>query len=145
MKLKAALIVTLMIMAPGCATVIKGSTQSLSLTTTPEQGATCVLSSPSGLNQTVETPSVTTIERSKHDISVTCNKEGYEQAVAVITSEFNGATLGNIILGGVIGVGVDAASGAMNDYPNSFNVEMTPTGSAPAAEPAAEPEVEPTS
>jgi hypothetical protein len=33
---------------------------------------------------------------------------------------------GNVLLGGVIGLGVDAASGAMNKYPDMFTVAMMP-------------------
>jgi len=33
---------------------------------------------------------------------------------------------GNVILGGVIGLGVDAATGAMNKYPDVVTVSMTP-------------------
>lgn len=145
MKIKAAIAVTLLVMAPGCATVVKGGSQSLSVSTSPEPGATCVLTSPSGVNLTLVTPNAVTVERSKHDITVTCNKDGFEQAVAVVASKFNGMTLGNILIGGVIGVGIDAASGAMNDYPSSVNVQMVRTGEAPATEPAPEAQGEPTS
>ena len=33
---------------------------------------------------------------------------------------------GNVLLGGVIGLGVDAASGAMNKYPDIVTVAMVP-------------------
>jgi hypothetical protein len=33
---------------------------------------------------------------------------------------------GNVIFGGVIGLGVDAASGALNKYPDMVTVAMTP-------------------
>ena len=33
---------------------------------------------------------------------------------------------GNVLLGGVIGLGVDAASGAMNKYPDLVTVAMVP-------------------
>jgi hypothetical protein len=47
-----------------------------------------------------------------------------------------GMTAGNIILGGVIGLGVDAASGAMNKYTPEIQVIMTPiAGCRPAGEP----------
>ena len=35
-------------------------------------------------------------------------------------------TAGNIVFGGLIGLGVDAASGAMNTYDPSVEVVMTP-------------------
>ena len=35
-------------------------------------------------------------------------------------------TLGNIILGGIIGVGVDAASGALHEYPETITLVLSP-------------------
>jgi hypothetical protein len=67
-------------------------------------------------------------------MQVRCVKPGWQDASAVIPSNFEGWTLGNLLLGGVIGVGIDASTGAMNEYPNAFQVPMTP---AAAAEPAA--------
>lgn len=133
-----------------CASIVKGSSASVAITTPPVQGAMCSLSSPEGTWQ-VTSPGSVTVSRSKHDIQVRCTKEGYQDAAAVIPSSFEGWTLGNLIIGGVIGVGVDAATGALNDYPNAFQVPMTqleatapmvaPTQTVmqPIAEPAKEP------
>jgi hypothetical protein len=41
-------------------------------------------------------------------------------------------TAGNLLLGGVIGVGVDAATGAMNKYSNTNQVIMSPGPNCPA-------------
>jgi hypothetical protein len=35
-------------------------------------------------------------------------------------------TAGNVLFGGIIGLGVDAASGAMNKYDSGVEVMMTP-------------------
>jgi hypothetical protein len=113
----------------GCATVIKGTTQSVAITTPPVTGANCVLTSSEG-SWSVVTPGAVTVSKSKHDINVRCSKPGYQDATAAIPSDFQGWTLGNIILGGIIGIGVDAASGAMNEYPNAFQVPMTMSGGA---------------
>ena len=87
----------------------------------------------------IVSPSSATISRSKHDVQVRCTKEGYQEAVAVIPSTFEGWTLGNLIFGGVVGVGVDAATGALNDYPNAFQVPMMKLESTVAAPPVAPP------
>jgi hypothetical protein len=114
----------------GCATVIKGTHQSVAITTPPTTGAQCVLSSTQG-NWTVMSPGVATVDKSKEDIQVTCQKAGWQTATGTIPSNFQGWTLGNILLGGVIGVGVDAATGAMNEYPGAFQVPMQPDPNAP--------------
>jgi hypothetical protein len=46
--------------------------------------------------------------------------------VGSVSSEFQAATFGNILLGGIIGVAVDAASGAMNKYPEQVSFVMVP-------------------
>jgi hypothetical protein len=45
--------------------------------------------------------------------------------------------VGNIIAGGIIGVGVDAATGAMNEYPKSIEVPMIPAEKQNVASPVA--------
>jgi hypothetical protein len=114
----------------GCATVIKGTSQNIAITTPPADGASCILSSKEG-NWTVVSPGIVHVEKSKEDVLVKCTKQGYLDATATIPSDFQGWTIGNVLLGGVIGVGVDAASGAMNEYPNSFAVPMTPVSAPP--------------
>lgn len=59
-------------------------------------------------------------------MEVTCVKEEYVNSVNIVESNFQGATLGNIILGGGVGVVIDAASGAMNEYPKSLKFRMLP-------------------
>lgn len=109
----------------GCATVIQGTSQGIAITSLPAAGANCVLSGREG-NWSVITPGVVRVEKSKEDIAVHCSKSGWQDAAAVIPSNFQGWTLGNIVLGGLVGVGVDAATGAIHEYPHAFNVQMTP-------------------
>jgi uncharacterized protein YceK len=111
----------------GCASIIKGTDQSIAVTTPPATGAECILSSREG-NWTVRTPGAVTVQKSKEDIQVRCTKPGWQDAVATIPSDFQGWTLGNILIGGVIGLGVDAATGAINEYPHAFQVPMVPLG-----------------
>jgi hypothetical protein len=107
----------------GCASIIKGTTQQIAITTPPTEGATCVLSSRQG-NWTVVSPGVAKVNKSKEDIQVRCTKTGWKDATATIPSSFEGWTLGNILIGGVIGVGVDASTGAINEYPHAFQIPM---------------------
>jgi hypothetical protein len=120
---KIAVLTVAAIQLAGCASIIKGSTASINVTTPPVTGAECTLSSSQG-NWQLISPGSVTVERSKNDLQVRCIKEGYQDATAVIPSNFEGWTVGNLVFGGVIGVGVDAATGALNDYPNAFQVPM---------------------
>jgi hypothetical protein len=125
----------------GCASIIKGSSEEVAVNTPSVAAATCTLSNTRG-QWTVTTPGTVEVKRRKKDVQVHCAKEGYQEASKVVPSDFEPWTLGNLLLGGVIGVGVDASTGAINKYPSEVTVQMQPsvTGSAePAQGPAAAP------
>lgn len=111
----------------GCATVTQGSTDSVRVMTDPA-GATCTLTRDGQVIGSVNpTPASVMVSKSRQDIEVNCERAGFLPADGVLSSEFEGATLGNVLLGGVIGLGVDAASGALNDYPPSVALTLIPT------------------
>jgi hypothetical protein len=110
----------------GCATVVKGTDESVTLLTEPA-GAVCDLEREGETIGAINpTPGTIEVDRDKDDILITCRLEDYEETSNVLSSEFTGYTFGNILLGGVIGVGVDAASGANNDYPDNVTIIMIP-------------------
>jgi hypothetical protein len=85
------------------------------------------------------TPCVVQAKRSA-DIIVTINKEGYEPQVVPLTKEIPGTGAagfaGNVLLGGVVGMGVDAVTGAALDHkPNPVIVTLQPTAPSRAAKP----------
>lgn len=128
----------------GCASIIKGSSEEVSVATTPDGGATCELSNSEG-HWTVTTPGKTKVDLTKHDLNVSCDKPGYQQAKTTVSSGFQAWTLGNLILGGVIGLAIDAADGAMNEYPHQIDVPMQPTAAAEAPAPGADAKSDPSS
>ena len=109
-----------------CATITKGTTQVVAVNTPGVAGATCTLTSSAIGSRVVVTPATTSLEKGQDAIAVRCTKECYLDGAGVIASNMEGMTAGNIILGGVIGLGVDAASGAMNKYTPEIQVVMTP-------------------
>jgi len=112
----------------GCATIVKGTDQTLTVTTTPS-GAICELKRGGQTMSVVNpTPGSVLIEKSKDDISVICSKEDHQDGGAALTSKTQGMTFGNILFGGIIGVAIDAGSGAMNKYPASVHVTLIPNG-----------------
>ncbi|MBK9584972.1 MAG: hypothetical protein IPO55_03550 [Alphaproteobacteria bacterium] len=117
--------VTALFLLSGCSTIVEGKTQSVSVSTPGAEGAICTLSSPAIGNLSIKTPDTIMVQKSKHNIDVRCTKDCYEDTVGTIPSSFEGMTFGNIIFGGIIGVGVDAASGAMNNYQPSLMIQMT--------------------
>jgi hypothetical protein len=121
-----------------CASITKGTTQVVAVNTPGVAGATCTLTSEAIGSQVVVTPGAVTLEKSKESVAVKCTKECYIDGGGVIASNMEAMTAGNIILGGVIGLGVDAASGAMNKYTPEIQVVMTPIQGCrvPGASPA---------
>ena len=90
----------------GCATIVSGTTQKLNVTTQPSEAIAKVDN-----NLSSKTPAVFTLER-KYDHTIEISKEGYKTATVLIKRTFNGMATGNILIGGIIGGGIDAASGA---------------------------------
>jgi hypothetical protein len=110
----------------GCATITRGTTQTVVVETPGVTGATCTLSSSAVGLQTVVTPGSVNLQKGRDNVSVRCTKECYQDGISVINSSVEGMTAGNLIFGGLVGVGVDAASGAMNDYTPQVQVAMAP-------------------
>lgn len=127
---KYAMLFTAALMLGGCASIIKGSGQSIAISTPPTAGATCTLTNGLG-TWSVTSPGVVKVDKSKQDMQVHCSKPGWQDPTGTIPSNFEGWTVGNLILGGIIGVGVDAATGAINEYQHSFQVPMVQLTSMP--------------
>ena len=112
--------------ASACASIVEGTDQSVTVQTTPS-GASCELKRDGEVIGVVNpTPGTVTVDKSKNDIAVICKKEGYQDASGAFSSDFQGMTFGNILFGGLIGVAVDASSGAMHEYPASVSMAMAP-------------------
>ncbi|CAN1724060.1 PEGA domain-containing protein [Hyphomicrobium sp. 1Nfss2.1] len=115
-----------LIVIAGCATIVKGTTQMVAIDTPGAPGASCELSSPGIGSRSVVTPATIELDKSQHNIAVTCRKACFQDSVAMIPSYTEGMAAGNVIAGGVIGLGVDAATGAMNKYADRTSVTMIP-------------------
>ena len=120
-------------LATGCATVTTGTSQTITVETEPP-GASCKMTRD---NETIgavnPTPGSVTIGKDKDDIEISCELSGYHTTTKSLDSSFQGMTLGNVILGGIIGIAIDAGSGAMNEYPSSISLRLMPE-SFPSAE-----------
>ncbi len=123
----------------GCATVTRGTTNEVHFESTPS-GATVLTS----LQQTCVTPCMLDVARNQ-SFTATFNLEGFEPRVVPVTTQVAGAgaagMAGNLILGGVVGVVVDASTGAMNEHvPNpvivTFGDVVDPEAAPPADAPA---------
>jgi len=121
-----------------CATITKGTTQLVAIDTPGVAGAVCTITTSSG-PQTVTTPGTVTLSKGSASLPIQCTKECYVAGSSVIPSDAEAMAAGNVVFGGVIGLGVDAVSGAINKYPDQVTVAMVsdPTcRQAPPASPA---------
>lgn len=121
-----------------CATVTRGTTTRFTIESTPP-GAHASTSSGFVCEAT---PCTFRLPR-KDKFVVTVSKPGYKTATMNVASKLasNGgvAFVGNALIGGVIGAGVDVSTGAMDDLtPNPAHVVLeVDTATAPAAPMAA--------
>lgn len=116
-------LVSFMLLLSGCASIITGDSEDIAISTTPESGAKCEVSNSRGKWQVASTPQTITVKRSSSNLVVQCSKNGSTGARSISTS-IKSTAAGNLLLGGVIGAGVDAATGAAFDYPDNIIVAM---------------------
>jgi hypothetical protein len=104
--------------------VFNGSRQNISVTSSPDVAK--VTTSPVTADQ--NTPTTLNLER-KNDYTLTFSKEGYSSATAQVSHHVRGGIVVlDVLLGGLIGVVVDAATGAWNKLsPETVNVSLTKT------------------
>ena len=110
-----------LIFGSGCATIIRDGSQPVAFTSDPA-GATIALNS---IDRGV-TPATIVIKRSTRDTIVSYNLKDFHPVEFVLDRHMGGATLGNLLLGGGVGLLVDAASGKNATYPDNINIDMTP-------------------
>lgn len=71
------------------------------------------------------TPCTAEIPRSLGKQTVTFAKEGFNSKEVKLTKNFNAVSLVNLLIGGVIGIGIDAATGSLTKYsPKAYTVEL---------------------
>lgn len=112
----------------GCASIVSGTSQSVSVTTTPVTGAMCALSNSEGKWYIPYTPSSVVIHKSTSDLNIDCQKVGYYDGYARVKSHLRPMIAGNVIFGfaGTIGAGVDSVDGAAFSYPIDIQIPMVP-------------------
>lgn len=126
-----------------CATVTRGTTNTIEFKSEPS-GAT--VSTSNGM--TCATPCSLTMSR-KDEFAATFKLAGHEDQVISVKTQMAAAgaagVAGNVILGGVVGIVADAATGATLEHvPNPVIAVMKKIAPvAPAARPAARPALRP--
>ena len=114
----------------GCASVVRGTTEKIVVTSEPADasirtslGHACPMS-----------PCTVEVSR-KTELTAYAEKPGYKPGSIYVGTKFSGGgaagLAGNVLIGGVVGVGVDAMTGATLDhYPNPAHIVLAPTDSS---------------
>jgi hypothetical protein len=119
-------LIALLPIITSCSTIIEGRSQQVMINTNPS-GADCdIFRNGDKIASVNDTPGSTYIEKTKYDIKIECDKDGYETATYMNHSGTAGATWGNIVAGGGIGWAVDSATGSDNKYESPMNITLVP-------------------
>jgi hypothetical protein len=110
----------------GCATVVRGTNDALQVNSTPSGASVTTTNGYS----CPETPCAIKMPR-RSEFTATITKQGFAPVHVAVTNRVSGgggaAMAGNLVLGGIVGAGVDAGTGAMLDLtPNPVNVTLQP-------------------
>ena len=120
------ILLTLLLPLSACGTIVAGTTQTITVSTNPA-GAACTLDrSGQRLGIVSPTPGSIVVDKSSKPIKVNCNKNGFDSAMVEHKADFAAITAGNLLMGGAVGVLVDAASGASSIYPSEVSIALHP-------------------
>lgn len=129
MKTRRIVILSVSVLAIGCATVSgSGTTQPISVQTFSSDGqdldgVKCDMTNDEG-TWFVVTPGSVVVRRSNKDLQVICKKAGVDIGTANVVSRTKGNMWGNIILGGGIGAVIDHNNGSAYEYPGLIKIFM---------------------
>lgn len=117
------IVIALALTLPGCAAIVDGRKQEVQVQTPGIGCAQCELTNSKGTYQSSCTPQKVTVKRAYGPLSVSCQAPGWS-GKSEAESKTKGWFFGNILIGGLIGMGIDAATGAAYDYPDNIQVQM---------------------
>lgn len=120
--MKTILITAVCLSLCSCASIVSGTTQKVGVTTNVS-GARCTLENPKGAWTVYDTPGTAEVEKARGPLDIECKKYGL-RGHQLVESTTEGMAFGNVVFGGIIGGGVDMATGAAYHYPSSVHVDM---------------------
>ncbi len=117
----------------GCASIINGPTQSVTIKSTPEGAAISVTNKAGEKVHTGTAPLTVALKRAagyfKPEVyTVAFAKEGFAPKEVVVTGTMSGWFIGNLLFGGLIGMlAVDPVTGSMYTLPDSVAETLVAT------------------
>lgn len=108
----------------GCASIVDGRPDTINIMTSDGSPAWAQITSRTG-TQTLVLPTLLTVPKSCRDVTIQVLEDRYnKQSYAVASSGVNPWIIGNVVFGGIPGLIVDGATGAMCTYDNSVIVQL---------------------
>ena len=116
----------------GCVSVFEGTSQEITVVTNPPGAHCSFLRKGDGkeMGNIAVTPGTLSVRKSKYDLTITCDKEGYQQAIYVNHSGVSSVVAANVAVDLLLTAGissiVDSANGADNHYDPVVNLSLSP-------------------
>lgn len=112
----------------GCASMMSGTTQSISVSSVPEGAKVfIVVKDQNGavVDKTEAGVTPTDVVIPRKDGQITLEKEGYEPAEVPLVRKMNPWVWGDILLGSLLSTSIDTSTGASNEFdPGEYSVEL---------------------
>ncbi len=116
----------------GCSSIVQGTSQDIVINTNPNN-ATCTLQREGDEIAKVDnTPTTINVQKSKHDLTITCSKDGFQTTTFLnpsgweIRTGIAGAALDVAFTLGLSSA-IDSVTGADNKYTSPVNLTLVPT------------------
>jgi len=130
-----ALFAALAALAPlcaGCASVMDGAEQPVTVETAPEAGAACDVSNERG-SWSLTSPGTVVIKKSASVLQIKCRKPGYLEAKQYAAARMSDKALVGAMLPyvGLLDAAVDGSTGAAQSYPSTYTLVLKPVPASP--------------
>ena len=116
----------------GCVSVFEGTSQEINVATNPSGAACAFEREGKSIGTIATTPGSLVVKKSKYDITIKCNKAGYQEASYLNHSGTTDTIAANVVVDLLLTAGissiVDSANGADNWYEPAVNITMSQIG-----------------
>lgn len=110
----------------GCNTMIAKPYQEVVIDTPDVEGVDCILETPTQKYRVIA-PGSTQVERSRHALTITCEKGNYFTATKTVEPKIRmGWSALNVFNGVIPGTAYDIASNSVHAYPEIITMDMIP-------------------
>jgi Short C-terminal domain len=108
-----------------CASIVEGTDQSIAVNLSPENASCRVIRQGSQVASISRTNRFLNLSKSKYDLIIECQAKGYlDDSISIESSASGWGVVGCFLIDLCI---TDYATGALNKYPKTINIALTPT------------------